>query len=91
MTNVLEKARQLLSKKGVAVSAAILALVIAVAVFLAPRFLAQPVAEITYSEFTRELGQKKVQKVLIESGGLSVSLADRNVYVRMPNGLVSAD
>lgn len=91
VTNVLEKARQLLSKKGVAVSAAILALVIAVAVFLAPRFLAQPVAEITYSEFTRELGQKKVQKVLIESGGLSVSLADRNVYVRMPNGLVSAD
>src|SRR5688572_25717318 len=91
VTNVLEKARQLLSKKGVAVSAAILALVIAVAVFLAPRILAQPVAEIIYSEFTRELGQKKVQKVLIESGGLAVSLADRNVFVRMPNGLMSAD
>nr|WP_183450919.1 ATP-dependent zinc metalloprotease FtsH [Microvirga lupini] len=91
VTNVLEKARQLLSKKGVAVSAVIIALVIAATVFLAPRYLAQPVAEINYSEFTRELGQKKVQKVLIESGGLSVSLADRNVFVRMPNGLVSAD
>ncbi len=91
VTNVLEKARQLLSRKSVAVSAAILALLIAVAVFLAPRFLAQSVAEINYSEFTRELGQKKVQKVLIESGGLSVSLADRNVFVRMPNGLVSAE
>ncbi|MBM6580311.1 ATP-dependent zinc metalloprotease FtsH [Microvirga sp. BT689] len=91
MTNVLEKARQLLAKKSVAVSAAILALVIAAAVFMAPRYLSEPAAEITYSEFTRELAQKKVQKVLIESGGLSVSLADRNVFVRMPNGLVSAD
>ncbi|MBJ6124996.1 ATP-dependent zinc metalloprotease FtsH [Microvirga sp. BT325] len=91
VTNVLEKARQILSKKSLAVPAAILALVIAAAIFLAPRYLAQPVAEITYSEFTRELGQKKVQKVLIESGGLSVSLADRNVFVRIPNGLVSAD
>jgi cell division protease FtsH len=91
VTNVLEKARQLLARKSVAVSAAILALIIAAAVFMAPRFLAEPVAEISYSEFTRDLAQKKVQKVLIESGGLAVSMADRNVFVRMPNGLVSAD
>ncbi|WP_404293339.1 ATP-dependent zinc metalloprotease FtsH [Microvirga sp. RSM25] len=74
-----------------AVSAAILALVIAAAVFIGPRLLAEPAVEITYSEFTRQLAEKKVQKVLIESGGLSVSMADRNVLVRMPNGLVSAD
>ncbi|WP_162003030.1 ATP-dependent zinc metalloprotease FtsH [Microvirga tunisiensis] len=74
-----------------AVSAAILALVIAAAVFIGPRLLAEPAVEITYSEFTRQLADKKVQKVLIESGGLSVSMADRNVLVRMPNGLVSAD
>jgi cell division protease FtsH len=91
LTNVLEKARQLLAKKSVAVPAAIVALVIAAAVFLAPRYLDQPVSEIAYSEFTRELAQRKVQKVLIESGGLSVLLADREVFVRMPNGLVSAD
>ncbi|MFL5024854.1 MAG: ATP-dependent zinc metalloprotease FtsH [Microvirga sp.] len=74
-----------------AVSAAILALVIAAAVFIGPRLLAEPAVEITYSEFTRQLAEKKVQKVLIESGGLSVSMADRDVLVRMPNGLVSAD
>ncbi|MEE1613923.1 ATP-dependent zinc metalloprotease FtsH [Microvirga sp. CF3016] len=91
MTNVLEKARRVLAKKTVAVSAAILALVIAAAVFVGPRLLAEPPVEITYSEFTRELAQKKVQRVLIESGGLSVSMADRSVFVRMPNGLVSAD
>ncbi|MPR08519.1 ATP-dependent zinc metalloprotease FtsH [Microvirga tunisiensis] len=91
VTNVLEKARRVLTKKSVAVSAAILALVIAAAVFIGPRLLAEPAVEITYSEFTRQLADKKVQKVLIESGGLSVSMADRNVLVRMPNGLVSAD
>jgi cell division protease FtsH len=91
VTNVLEKARRVLTKKSVAVSAAILALVIAAAVFIGPRLLAEPPVEITYSEFTRQLADKKVQKVLIESGGLSVSMADRNVLVRMPNGLVSAD
>jgi cell division protease FtsH len=91
VTNVLEKARRVLAKKSVAVSAAFLALLIAAAVFIGPRLLAEPAVEITYSEFTRDLANKKVQKVLIESGGLSVSMADRNVFVRMPNGLVSAD
>jgi cell division protease FtsH len=91
VTNVLEKARRVLTKKSVAVSAAVLALVIAAAVFIGPRLLAEPAVEITYSEFTRQLADKKVQKVLIESGGLSVSMVDRNVLVRMPNGLVSAD
>jgi cell division protease FtsH len=91
VTNVLEKARRVLTKKSVAVSAAILALVIAAAVLIGPRLLEEPAVEITYSEFTRQLADKKVQKVLIESGGLSVSMADRNVVVRMPNGLVSAD
>ncbi|UVF21315.1 ATP-dependent zinc metalloprotease FtsH [Microvirga terrae] len=74
-----------------AVFAAVLALVIAAAVFIGPRLLAEPPVEISYSEFTRDLAAKKVQKVLIESGGLSVSTSDRNVFVRMPNGLVSAD
>ncbi|MBQ0820376.1 ATP-dependent zinc metalloprotease FtsH [Microvirga sp. HBU67558] len=74
-----------------AVFAAVLALVIAAAVFIGPRLLAEPPVEISYSEFTRDLASKKVQKVLIESGGLSVSTSDRNVFVRMPNGLVSAD
>ena len=79
VTNVLEKARRQLSKKSVAVSAAILALLVAAAVFMGPRLLAEPVAEISYSDFTRELSDKKVQKVLIESGGLSVSMADREM------------
>ncbi|MBB4041896.1 cell division protease FtsH [Microvirga flocculans] len=74
-----------------AVSALLLALAIAAAVLLAPRYLSPPVPEMAYSEFTRELAQNKVQKVLIENGGLSVSLADRKVFVRMPNGIVSAD
>jgi cell division protease FtsH len=91
VTNVLEKARRVLAKKSVALSAAILALVIAAAVFIGPRLVAEPPVEITYSEFTRHLADKKVRRVLIESGGLSVSMADRDVSVRMPNGLVSAD
>ncbi|MGO4525330.1 ATP-dependent zinc metalloprotease FtsH [Microvirga sp. 2MCAF35] len=91
MTNVLEKARRVLGKKSVAVSAAILIVMVAVAAFIGPRLLAEPATEITYSDFTRDLANKKVQKVLIESGGLSVTMTDRNVFVRMPNGLVSAD
>ncbi|MBL0403061.1 ATP-dependent zinc metalloprotease FtsH [Microvirga aerilata] len=91
MTNVLEKARRLLTRRGVAITAAILALIVAAAVFMAPRLLAEPVAEISYSDFARELAEKKVQKVLIESGGLSVSTGERTVFVRLPNGLVSAD
>jgi cell division protease FtsH len=91
VTNVLEKARRVLAKKSVAFSAAILALVIAAAVFIGPRLVSEPPVEITYSEFTRYLADKKVRRVLIESGGLSVSMADRDVSVRMPNGLVSAD
>src|SRR3712207_2241959 len=91
VTNVIEKARRVLANKSVAVFAAVLALVIAAAVFIGPRLLAEPPVEISYSEFTRDLASKKVQKVLIESGGLSVSTSDRNVFVRMPNGLVSAD
>ncbi|WP_343058317.1 ATP-dependent zinc metalloprotease FtsH [Microvirga mediterraneensis] len=74
-----------------AVSAAILILIAAAAAFIGPRLLAEPAAEITYSDFTRDLANKKVQKVLIESGGLSVTMTDRDVFVRMPNGLVSAD
>ncbi|MFC5486035.1 ATP-dependent zinc metalloprotease FtsH [Microvirga aerilata] len=74
-----------------AITAAILALIVAAAVFMAPRLLAEPVAEISYSDFARELAEKKVQKVLIESGGLSVSTGERTVFVRLPNGLVSAD
>ena len=65
VTNVLEKARRVLAKKSVAVSAAILALVIAAAVFIGPRLLAEPAVEITYSELTRDLADKKDQKVLI--------------------------
>ncbi|WP_262300118.1 ATP-dependent zinc metalloprotease FtsH [Microvirga sesbaniae] len=91
MTNVIEKARRVLAKKSVAVSAAILALVVAAAVFIGPRLLVEPPEEISYSEFTRDLANKRVQKVLIESGGLSVAMTDRDVFVRMPNGLVSAD
>ncbi|MBA1156608.1 ATP-dependent zinc metalloprotease FtsH [Microvirga sp. Marseille-Q2068] len=91
VTNVLEKARRVLGKKSVAVSAAILILIAAAAAFIGPRLLAEPAAEITYSDFTRDLANKKVQKVLIESGGLSVTMTDRDVFVRMPNGLVSAD
>ncbi len=91
VTNVIEKARRVLAKKSVAVSAAILALVVAAAVFIGPRLLVEPPEEISYSEFTRDLANKRVQKVLIESGGLSVAMTDRDVFVRMPNGLVSAD
>jgi cell division protease FtsH len=42
VTNVLEKARRVLAKKSVAVLAAILALVIAAAVFIGPRLVAEP-------------------------------------------------
>nr|WP_246389260.1 ATP-dependent zinc metalloprotease FtsH [Microvirga mediterraneensis] len=66
-------------------------MIAAAAAFIGPRLLAEPAAEITYSDFTRDLANKKVQKVLIESGGLSVTMTDRDVFVRMPNGLVSAD
>ena len=77
VTNVLEKARRQLSKKSVAVSAAILALLVATAVFMGPRLLAEHRCRNFLFAISPASFQQEGQKVLIESGGLSVSMADR--------------
>jgi cell division protease FtsH len=84
VSNVLEKARKLLGRKSVALAAALLISLLAVAAVALPRFTAQPVPEITYSEFSRELAERKVSRVLVQDGGFFVSLSDRTVFVSPP-------
>lgn len=91
MSNVIEKAKRLLGRKSVAFAVIILALAVALAAYMVPRMLAEPVAEITYSEFSRELAGGKIERVLVESGGFSVWLPEKKVFVRLPNSLVSAE
>lgn len=63
----------------------------AIAAFFAmPRLLADPVAEITYSEFSQDLSLGKIKKVMIEEDGLTARTADRDVFVRLPGDLLSA-
>ena len=74
-----------------AIAAALLISLLTVTLMALPRFTAQPVPEITYSEFSRELAEKKIGRVLVQDGGFLVSLSDRTVFVRLPNSLISAD
>jgi cell division protease FtsH len=91
VSNVLEKARKLLFRKSVAIAAVILAAALTLSAFLLPRLTAEPVAEITYSDFSRELADKRISRVLVQDGGFTVWLTDRKVFVRLPNSLISAD
>jgi len=80
-----------LRRKSVAFAAAILAVIAIASAAIAPQVLSEPVTEITYSEFSRDLAEKKVRKVQVESSGLSVWLSDRKAFVRLPSDLMSAD
>jgi cell division protease FtsH len=91
VSNVFDKARKLLFRRSVAIAAALLISLLTLAVMALPRFTAQPVPEITYSEFSRELAERKISRVLVQDGGFLVSLSDRTVFVRLPNSLISAD
>ncbi|WP_445503208.1 ATP-dependent zinc metalloprotease FtsH [Microvirga sp. G4-2] len=90
MTNVIEKARQLLRRKSVAITAAVLALAVVAAAVSAPFVLSEKVHEIAYSEFSRELEAGKVRKVQVHDGGLSVWIANEEAFVRLPSSLLSA-
>src|ERR671916_190736 len=91
VSNVFDKARKLLFRRSVAIAAALLISLLTVTLMALPRFTAQPVPEITYSEFSRELAEKKIGRVLVQDGGFAVSISDRTVFVRLPNSLISAD
>jgi cell division protease FtsH len=91
VSNVLEKARKLLFRKSAALAAALLMSLLAIAAVALPRFTAQPVPEISYSEFSRELAERKISRVLVQDGGFFVSMSDRTVFVRLPNSLIGAD
>ncbi|MCB5176495.1 ATP-dependent zinc metalloprotease FtsH [Microvirga lenta] len=90
MTIVLEKIRRTLRQRSVAVCSAILVALAVVTAIVAPRMMSDPVAEITYSEFARDLGLGKVERVLIEEGGFTVHLSDEEAFVRLPGDLLSA-
>jgi cell division protease FtsH len=87
---VIEKARQLLRRKSVAITAAILALAVVATAVSAPFFLSEKVNEIAYSDFSRELEAGKIRKVQVQDGGLSVWIADQEAFVRLPSSLLSA-
>ena len=68
VSNVFDKARKLLFRRSVAIAAALLISLLTVTLMALPRFTAQPVPEITYSEFSRELAEKKIGRVLVQDG-----------------------
>lgn len=90
MSNVIEKARQLLRRKSVAITAAVVALAVVAAAISVPLFLSEKVNEIAYSEFSRDLEAGKIRRVQVQDGGLSVWIADREAFVRLPTSLLSA-
>jgi len=90
VTNVIEKARQLLRRKGVAVVAAVVALAVVAAAVSAPFLISDKVDEIAYSEFSRELDAGKVNRIQVQDGGLSVWYGDQHAFVRLPSSLLTA-
>jgi len=90
VSGVIEKARRLLRRKSVAVTAAVLALAVVAAAVSAPFLLSKNVDEIAYSDFSRELEAGKVRKIQVQEGGLSVWTEDQQVFVRVPSTHLSA-
>ena len=90
MSDVIEKARRLLRRKSVAITAAILALAVVAAAVSVPFLLSENVDEIAYSDFSRELEAGKIRKVQVQEGGLSVWIEDHKAFVRLPSSLLSA-
>ncbi len=90
MSNVIEKARQLLRRKSVAIAAAIVVLMMIGAAASVPFLLSDEVDEIAYSEFSRELEAGKFSKVQVKDGGLAVWYGEQNAFVRLPSSLLTA-
>ena len=90
MSGVIEKARRLLRRKSVAITAAVLALAVVAAAVSVPLLLSKNVDEIAYSDFSRELEAGKVRKIQVQEGGLSVWTGDQQVFVRVPSSHLSA-
>src|SRR4051812_27071610 len=67
-----------------------MALAVVASAVAVPAFLSEPVNEIAYSDFSRELDAGKVRKVQVQDGGLTVWTADRQAFVRLPSSLLSA-
>lgn len=90
MTNVIEKARQLLRRKSVAIAAAVMALAVVIAAVSVPLLMSDKVNEIAYSEFSRELEAGKVRRIQVQDGGLAVWTGDQAAFVRLPSSLLTA-
>jgi cell division protease FtsH len=89
--NVIEKTRRVLRRKSVALSIAVLALAVVATALIGPRFVSKPAAEISYSEFSRDLSAGKIKKILVESGGFSVQTSHGEAFVRLPGAMVGTD
>jgi cell division protease FtsH len=87
---VIEKARRLLRRKSVAITAAILALAVVAGAVSVPFLFSESVDEIAYSDFSRELQAGKIRKVQVQEGGLSVWIEDQKAFVRVPSSHLSA-
>jgi len=90
VTNVIEKARQLLRRKSVAIAAAVMALAVVIAAVSVPLLMSDKVNEIAYSEFSRELEAGKVRRIQVQDGGLAVWTGDQAAFVRLPSSLLTA-
>lgn len=90
MSGVIEKARRLLRRKSVAITAAVLALAVVAAAVTVPVFFSEPADEMAYSDFSRDLNAGKVHKVQVQEGGLSVWIDGQKAFVRVPSSHLSA-
>jgi cell division protease FtsH len=90
VTNVIEKARQLLRRKSVAIAAAVMALAVVIAAISVPLLVSDKVNEIAYSEFSRDLDAGKIQRIQVQDGGLTVWAEDQPAFVRLPSSLLTA-
>lgn len=90
VSKILKNTRNLLGRRGLTILSCLLVALAVAAIFTAPRILAEPVAEISYSEFSQDLGRGRIKKVMIEEDGLTVQSANQTVFVRLPGDLLSA-
>ncbi|GEO14282.1 hypothetical protein MAE02_19780 [Microvirga aerophila] len=92
VTNFFKQTRELLRRRKAIAAAAVLVLIAAIGAITGSQLLAEPVVEISYSQFSKDLAAGKVQRVLVDEGGFSVETAEgQKAFVRLPSGLLNAD
>jgi cell division protease FtsH len=90
VSKILKITRNRLGRRNLFILTGMLVLLAIIAAFAIPRLIADPVTEISYSEFSQDLSLGRIKTVTIEEDGLTVRTADQAAFVRLPGDLLSA-